>query len=132
MQTKRGMELAVYTKKPYFPVDGWQSLAKFHNGARYGAKILGKKIPGKRIILPDASRLFQMLDDGRLDAVIERSFIADKILKENYFSDIKRLTPPLVDLPTYGLIQKKYKALMPEITEALEQMKADGTFEKNS
>ena len=41
------MELAAYTKKPSFPVEGWKSLEKYHNGARYGAKILEQKIPGK-------------------------------------------------------------------------------------
>lgn len=120
----------VYTKGKVSEVNGFKSLADFRNGFRVGTKILEKNIPGERILLPDASRLFQMLDDGRLDAVVERVFIADKILKENNYPGITRLTPPLVDLPTYSLIQKKYISLIPEITEALKQMKADGTFEK--
>jgi polar amino acid transport system substrate-binding protein len=120
----------VYTRGKVSAVNGFKSLGDFRNGFRVGTKILEKNIPGERIMLPDASRLFRMLDDGRLDAVVERVFIADKILKENDYPGITRLTPPLVDLPTYSFIQKKYKALIPEIAEALKQMKADGTFEK--
>ena len=71
-----------------------------------------------------------MLDDGRLDTVVEFSFVADKIIKENNYSGITRLPQPLVDLPAYSLIHKKHQALIPEITKALKEMKADGTFEK--
>lgn len=120
----------VYTKRIVFSVNGYKSLANFRNGFRVGTKILEKNIPGERIILPDATRLFQMLDDGRLDTVVEWSSISDKIIKENNYSGIKRLTPPLVDLPTYSLIHKKYQALAPEIAKALKEMKTDGTFEK--
>ena len=95
-----------------------------------GTKILEKNIPGKRTILPEAKRLFQMLNEGRLDTVVELPFIADKIIKENNYSGITKLTPPLVNLPAYGFIHKKHQALIPEIVEALKEMKADGTFLK--
>jgi len=120
----------VYTKGTVSSVNGYKSLADFRNGFRVGAKILENNIPGEKIILPDATRLFQMLDDGRLDTVVEFSFVADKIIKENNYSGITRLPQPLVDLPAYSLIHKKHQALIPEITKALKEMKADGTFEK--
>ena len=120
----------VYTKGAVSSVDAYKSLANFRNGFRVGKKILEKNIPGERVILPDATRLFQMLNDGRLDTVIEWSSISDKIIKENNYSGIIRLPPPLVDLPAYSLIHKKHQALIPEIVKALKEMKVDGTFEK--
>ncbi len=120
----------VYTKGAVSSVNAYKSLANFRNGFRVGKKILEKNIPGESVILPDATRLFQMLNDGRLDTVIEWSSISDKIIKENNYSGIIRLTPPLVDLPTYSLIHKKHQALIPEIVKALKEMKVDGTFEK--
>ena len=120
----------VYTKGTALSVNGYKSLANLRNGFRVGTKILEKNIPGERIMLPEATRLFQMLDDGRLDTVVELSFVADKIIKENNYSGITRSLQPLEDLPAYSLIHKKHQALIPEITEALKEMKADGTFEK--
>jgi len=120
----------VYTKGAVSSVSGYNSLANFRNGFRVGTKILEKNIPGERIILPESSRLFQMLDSGRIDTVVEWAFISDKIIKENNYSGITRLSPPLVDVPTYSFINKKHLALVPAIAKALKEMKADGTFDK--
>jgi len=120
----------VYSKGSVLPITGYPSLSDLRNGFRVGAKILEKNIPGKRTILPQIKRLFQMLNDGRLDTVIELPYIAEKIIKENNYSGITKLTPPLVNLPSYGFIHKKHQALIPEIANALKEMKADGTFLK--
>jgi len=120
----------VYSKGSVLPITGYQSLSDLRNGFRVGAKILEKNIPGKRTILPEIKRLFQMLNAGRLDTVIELPYIAEKIIKENNYSGITKLTPPVVNLPSYGFIHKKHQALIPEIVNALKEMKTDGTFLK--
>ena len=120
----------VYNKGSVLPISGYQSISDLRNGFRVGAKILEKNVPGNRTILPDIKRIFQMLNDGRLDTVIELPYIAEKIIKENNYSGITRLTPPLLDLPAYGFIHKKHQALIPEIVKALKEMRADGTFLK--
>ena len=120
----------VYTNGPILSVNSYKALDNFRNGFRVGTKILEKNIPDKRIILPNATRLFQMLNDERLDTVIELPFIADKIIKENNYSGITKLIPPLIDVPSYIFIHKKHRALIPDIANALKEMKADGTFEK--
>ncbi len=124
------IQFYVYSKGAVSSVNGYSSLAKFRNGFRVGTKILEKNIPGERIILPGSARLFQMLNDQRLDTVVEWGFIADTIIQENNYSGITRLTPPLVDLPTYSLIHKKHQALIPALVKALQEMKTDGIFEK--
>ena len=55
---------------------------------------------------------------------------ADKIILDNHYSAIKKLSPPLVDLPTYSLIHKRHKALIPALAKALKEMKQDGLFTK--
>ena len=123
-------KIYVYTKSAVSHIDGYKSLENLRNGFRGGIKILEKNIAGEKIMLPDTKRLFQMLDDGRIDtvSVLGRSF-ADGIIKENNFSGITRLKTPLVINPTYTLIHKKHASLVPLITRALKEMKADGTFE---
>ncbi|RZB30545.1 MAG: hypothetical protein SRB1_02825 [Desulfobacteraceae bacterium Eth-SRB1] len=46
------IEFSVYTKDLSFPVDGWDSLKKYHNGAVLGTKLSEKNIPGKVTFLP--------------------------------------------------------------------------------
>ncbi|MCK5683001.1 transporter substrate-binding domain-containing protein, partial [bacterium] len=125
----RTIKFYVYTKRPDLSFNGYKSFANLHNGFRVGTKILEKNIPGERIILPETTRLLQMLNDGRLDTVIDFPFVADKIIKENNYSGITKLTKPLISLPAYSLIHKKHNALIPKIAQALKEMKEDGTFQ---
>ena len=48
-------ELAIFTKGLEFPVEGWESLEPYRNGARIGAKILEKNVPGDRTFLAQDS-----------------------------------------------------------------------------
>lgn len=118
----------VYTRTEEFVVDGYESLAHGRNGFRLGAKILEKNIPGQRIVLPEPERLFQMLADGRLDTVIEWDVLADPLLKRQGYTTVRKVSPPLVNVPAYPLIHQKHRDLIPAIVKALREMKTDGTF----
>ncbi len=124
------IQLYVYTKDKDFSVDGWDSLQGYRNGFRVGVKILEKNIPGSRTLLPDSERLFQMLDQGRLDTVSEHGVVADYLIKKLHLTNISKLSPPLVTVPGYSFIHKKHQALLPAITKSLVEMKADGSFDK--
>ncbi|MBF0278883.1 MAG: transporter substrate-binding domain-containing protein [SAR324 cluster bacterium] len=116
----------VYSKKIDFSVEGWDSLREYRNGFRSGIKLFEKNVPGERIMLPSAERLFQMLDAERLDTVIEHSVVAEQIIEKMNFSGIKKLSPPLLEIPTYSYIHKKHKALIPEILKAIADLKKEG------
>ncbi len=121
--------LNVYTKGVVFSINGYKSLENLRNGFRVGIKNLETNMLGEITMLPGLKRLFQMLDDGRLDTVVAlNDSIVDKIIKENHFSGITRLSPPLGVFPTFCLIHKKHEALIPNIVKALKDIKADGTF----
>lgn len=118
----------VYTKDKFFIVDGWGSLKLFHNGFRVGIKILEKNIPGQTTLLPDSSRLFQMLDQERLDTVTEHGIIADAHIRRLKLKNMVKLTPPLVTFPGHCFIHKKHAELIPQLAASLAAMKKDGTF----
>lgn len=118
----------VYTAGQEFAVNGYESLVRLRNGFRLGAKILEKNIPGQRTILPESERLFQMLNAGRLDTVIEWDLISDALIKRHNYAKVRKLSPPLLNLPTYALIHRKHQDLIPELVKALQEMKSDGTF----
>ncbi|MCG8636708.1 MAG: transporter substrate-binding domain-containing protein [Desulfobacterales bacterium] len=118
----------VYTKKEDLRINGWESLADYHNGLRNGTKILEKNIPGRTTILPDSVRLMKMLDQGRLDTVTEHDMIGDAVIRDLNLPGILKLRPALVELPGYCFINKKYKHLISKIAMALADMKTDGSF----
>jgi polar amino acid transport system substrate-binding protein len=118
----------VYTRAEELVVDGYESLAPFRNGFRLGAKILEKNIPGRRTVLPEPERLFQMLVDGRLDTVIERDVLADPLIRQHGYTMVRKVSPPLLQMPAYPLIHQRHRDLIPAIVKALREMKADGTY----
>lgn len=120
----------VYTKGNFFPVTGFDALQNYRNGFRIGIKFLEKNMPGEKIMLPDTDRLFQMLNQGRLDTVIEHSLIGDFIINNQDFKNIVKLSPSLICVDSYSFIHKKHQALIPAIAKALSNMKTDGSLEK--
>jgi polar amino acid transport system substrate-binding protein len=122
--------LQVYTTGAVSKIEGYDSLRSFRNGFRVGVKILEKNVPGQRIMLPETTRLLRMLNDSRIDTVIEWPTIADTIIKKNNYTNIKKLPTPLINLSLYPYIHQKHYTLVPKLARALKQMKQDGTFAK--
>lgn len=123
--------LAVYSIDLDFPVEGWQSIKDYRNGARIGAKIIEKKLPGQRSFVASTEQLVKMLIAGRLDTFVDFEQISDKAIKDlGMTGKVKRLSPVLLTTPMYSYIHKKYQDLVPKIADALRQMKEDGTFDR--
>jgi len=120
------MELCVYSKKFTFPVEGWHSLRIYRNGARLGAKIIEKNIPGKKTLLKTTAQLVQMLDEDRLDNIVDWAPAADYAIRNLKTEHIKKLSPPLKIQPFHIYLHKKHRLLVPTLTEAIKQIKADG------
>ncbi len=119
-----------YSKNEKISVHGWESLKGYRNGLRGGVKVLEKNVPESRTVLPSSERLFQMLDQGRLDTVTEHYIVAEYLIKRMGLEHIKELSPALVSAPGYIFIHKKHRALIPEIAQSLASMKADGRFKQ--
>lgn len=112
-------------------IKDYNSLSPYRNGFRVGIKILEKNVPGTRITLPDTARLLQMLNDGRLDTVIEWPSIADRIIQENNYTNITKCATSLINLDLYAYIHRKHYSLVPKLTKALREMKQDGSFPRS-
>ena len=123
-------ELAVFTKGLEFPVEGWDSLEPYRNGARIGAKILEKNVPGDRTFLALNTQLFRMLDAGRLDTVVEWRLSGNKAVTDLGLTGIRALEMPVVTKNFYPFIHKKHAHLIPRLVQELKNMKLDGSFDK--
>ncbi len=119
-----------YSSSAEFTVDGYDSLSNYHKGIRSGMKILEENLVGPLTVQPESMRLFRLLAEKRLDIVIEHEDIAKFILTKVKLTDIKALSPPLLEFLGYTYIHKKHKALVPELSASLAAMKIDGSFEK--
>ena len=122
--------LTVYTKNLSFLVEGWHSLERYHNGARIGAKILEKNIPGERTFVPTTVQLVKMLDSDRIDTMVEWDLVAENVIRNLKVMGIHKLSPPIKVQPFHIYIHKKHQALIPEIVQVLKDMKEDGAFDK--
>lgn len=113
-----------------FAITGWKSLENKRSGFRVGLKVLEKNVPGDPLMLPDTMRLFNMLADKRLDAVVENKDIADYLIKKNRLTGIRRLDPSLTSFPSYTYLHVKHRNLVQSIARSLAEMKVDGTFDR--
>lgn len=121
-------DMVVFTKGLDFPVTGWTSLAPYANGARLGSKIVEANLPGNKSLVKTTVQLFQMLDSGRIETATEFRIFGQRTIGELGLTGIKQLTPPLVSLEAFPLINNRHAALMNPIARALKAMKGDGTF----
>ncbi len=126
------LRLAVFTKGLEFPVEGWDSLKPYRNGARIGAKILEKNVPQdrERVMLPTNTQLFKMLADGRIDTVVDWENFGLGVIKELQLTRIKALPNAVVVKDFFHLLHMKHSDLVPQITESLKQMKKDGSYQR--
>jgi polar amino acid transport system substrate-binding protein len=128
---------SVFTKKPNFQVNGWESLGPYKVIYVAGIKSAEK---GVRIAVSEENRIpvdtietaFKMLARDRGELLItspETGFATMKCLSlEN--SGIRILEPPVEVLYLYSYLHKKHAALVDKIARSLKEMKRDGTYQR--
>ncbi|QTA91137.1 transporter substrate-binding domain-containing protein [Desulfonema magnum] len=128
---------SVFTKTANFKVKGWKSLAPYKilymRGIKFAEKGLKGVVKKENLIPVDSTEsAFKMLSRGRGDVFItspETGFrVIKKLSLEN--SGIKLLTPPLVVINLYTYLHKKHIKLVPKISDAIKEIKADGSYQK--
>lgn len=122
-------EIFVYTWRNDLEITGFQSFAGLANGARVGVKVLEKNIPGDIVLLPNSTRLFQMLVEKRLDTVSEHGDIGDFIIWQHGYNTLCKRGFPLLTLPGHLYINRKHREIVEELSVSLASMKNDGSFQ---
>ncbi len=74
--------------------------------------------------------LFTLLAKDRADVGIFGRNTGLATLKELGLNDIKALSPLIVISDLFLYIHKKHEALIPEITQVLQKMKYDGSYQR--
>jgi polar amino acid transport system substrate-binding protein len=124
-------DFVTFSKQVALKPSGWKDLKPYNVAIIRGHKISETHIGEPRSLVKarDTEALFRLLDNDRVDLVVcERLFGTMKAKKIN--PRIKVLEPPLVTLDFYLYLHKRHQALIPKISEALQAMKKDGTYQK--
>ncbi len=66
---------------------------------------------------------------GRYDVCVHDSLEAYTVIKKTKIKKIKALKPPLLTTNLYHYLNKKHMNLVPNITDSLEKMRANGRIE---
>jgi len=74
--------------------------------------------------------LFPMLELGRADIVLYEQWGGLYLLAGYKPTTIRELKPPLASRPLYMYLNKAHQDMVPKVSNALRQMKADGSYQK--
>jgi polar amino acid transport system substrate-binding protein len=125
-------EFTVFSKKHDFRTKGWESLRPYHVGIVTGWKILEKNIQNSMSLtsVNNAESLFSMLEADKIDIAAYDLQQGKFVMKQLKLKDIYAISPPLATQDMYIYLHKRHDAIVPKLTNALKQMKKDGTYRK--
>ncbi|MGW8310327.1 MAG: substrate-binding periplasmic protein [Thiogranum sp.] len=124
-------EFMVFTRDADFKVDGWESLAPYSIGFITGWKIFEKRITRARSItrVRNPGQLFTLLTNRRADVVMFDRWGGQWWIQTHHL-DAHALEPPVATREMFLYLNRKHQALVPRLSEALAQMKADGEYQR--
>jgi polar amino acid transport system substrate-binding protein len=76
----------------------------------------------------NAQQSFTLLEKNRVEFIAFSNWTGLGYLKTNAITDIQLLSPPLASPDFYVYLHKKHKQIVPRLSSAIKQMKADGSI----
>jgi len=121
----------VLSKSIAFDVKGWKSLKPYVIGVRRGIVFTVNGTRGmKRVLFNSNEKLFNMLDNNKIDIVVMTRMSALKYLQSHPEIKVDILEPPVQTYKMYHYLHKKNAHLVDRLTLVLKQMEEEGSIEK--
>ncbi|WP_019028881.1 substrate-binding periplasmic protein [Colwellia piezophila] len=109
----------------YFP--NWQALKAYIIGIKRGDIFIEKGTKGMQVVpVADSNQLFKMLIKERTDVVVLAKVTGLSQLKILGIKGIKVHEPAITQVNLFHYVHKKNAYLIPEITNVLKEMEAEG------
>ena len=127
------ISFVAFAKDATIPLDnGWDSLKPYRVAFINGWKMFEANASGARVVhkVDKPEQMFRMLDDGRVDLVLYTRADGTQLARSLGLTSIAPLSPPLRDVDMYLYLHKKHQALVPRLSQALRDLKADGTYNR--
>lgn len=111
---------------------GWDSLASYRVAFINGWKMFEANARHAKVIhkVDKPEQMFRMLDEGRVDVVLYTRADGILLTRELGLSSVAPLSPSLRDVDLYLYLNRKHETLVPRLTQALREIKADGTYNR--
>lgn len=123
----------VYTLKKDITINGWKSLEPY-SLATVSGSILAKEYLHNHTVyeLESTFAAFNFLLHGRADCFVENEAAALATLARPEFTDnpLKKLQPPIAQLNTYTFFSGNYPQIAKRYSQALSDMKDDGSYSR--
>jgi len=125
-------EFLLFSTKQINVEKGWASLANESVAYITGWKIVEKNVPQTASITKtrNSQQLFTLLKKERADFVVYERWAGGYLINQLNISNVQPLRPALAKKEMYIYLHKKHKSAVPKITEALVEMKRDGSYGK--
>jgi polar amino acid transport system substrate-binding protein len=125
------MNFSAFTLSPMSTENSWDDISKLRIGIVRGYKILEFQSQGMNVTqVNDQLSMFNMLLVGRIDVAVTSKQIGLDALRRNGITGLVLNEPPILVMPLFIYLHKKHEALVPLLTQAVKDMKADGTHQR--
>ena len=111
---------------------GWESLKPHRIAFINGWKMFEANASGARSVskVDKPDQLFLMLDSGRVDLALYTRSDGVALARAMGLGAIAPIAPALKDVDMYLYLNRKHEALVPRLSQALREMKADGSYNR--
>jgi len=126
------VEFTIFSIKHDKIEPGWGALNNASVAFLNGWKILEKNVPASAEItkVHSPTQLFELLKLDRVDYVIYEKWAGLALAKELQLDNVHPLNPPLAVTYLHMYLNKKHQDQVQPLTNAIKQLKADGTYQK--
>lgn len=127
------ISFVAFSKNATISLDnGWDSLKPYRIAFINGWKMFEANTQGARVVhkVDKPEQLFRMLDEGRVDVVLYTHADGVLLARNLGLGALAPLSPALKEVDMYLYLHKKHQALVPKLSQALRDLKADGSYNR--
>ena len=127
------ISFVAFSKNATISLDnGWDSLKPYRIAFINGWKMFEANAQGARVVnkVDKSEQLFRMLDEGRVDLVLYTHADGLLLARNLGLTSVAPLSPALKEVDMYLYLHKKHQALVSKLTQAIRDLKADGSYNR--
>lgn len=124
-------DFVAFTLDPDLEIGRWSDLSTLDVAIVRGWKIVEANVPGSSstVRAESTEHAFRLLKRERTQVVINAGLDGLDMARRLGIDGVMVHDPPLASLSLYPYLHRRWSGLVPRLAGALDEMKADGTFE---
>mgnify|MGYP002700126827 CR=1 FL=1 len=121
------MQVAAFSQLKNVSLKSWQDLKPYKIAYELGFKLLENNTKGMNVIKTnDPHHAFRLLNEDKVDMVIDLKLDGMSYIKQQNLKDIKVILPALKTFAVFHYVHVKHKKLVPQLEQALVTMHESG------